>query len=368
MKRPKKTEGQFYSLKNILKTDALYYVIFGGRSNGKTYAVMDYAIRKYWENGEQFAIIRRWSDDFVGKRGQVLFDNQIDTGNIATITEGRWTGVRYYASKWYLTCRNPENDELIVSEDPFAYGFSISAMEHDKSSSYPRVTTILFDEFLTRTTYLDNEFVLFMNVLSTIIRHRTDVKIFMCGNTVNKYCPYFTEMGLTHIKQMKPGQIDVYKYGNKDLTVAVEYTNNTVSRQSEAYFAFDNPKLSMITGNAWEIDIYPHLPRKYRPADVVFTYFINFDGEMLQCEIVSLPDMQFTFVHRKTTPLQNPDRDIVFTPEYDPRPNYARKINRPLNRIQERIARFYKEDKVFYQDNEVGEVMRNYLQFCGKAV
>ena len=33
-------KNNFYSLKNILKEKATYNVIFGGRSNGKTYAVL----------------------------------------------------------------------------------------------------------------------------------------------------------------------------------------------------------------------------------------------------------------------------------------------------------------------------------------
>ena len=64
---------------------------------------------------------------------------------------------------------------------------------------------------------------MFANVLSTIIRHRNDVKIFMLANTVNKYCPYFKEMGLKHITEMKQGSIDIYTYGSSDLRVAVEY-------------------------------------------------------------------------------------------------------------------------------------------------
>lgn len=359
----RKEKEQFYSLKNILRKGALYNVIFGGRSNGKTYAVQDYALRRYWETGEQVAIIRRWTEDFTGKRGSVMWDNQSSTGNISKITGGEWTDVFYRASRWHL-CKYIEG-ERITCEEPFAYGFSISSMEHDKSTSYPKITTILFDEFLTRTVYLDNEFVLFMNVLSTIIRHRSDVKIFMLGNTVSKYCPYFAEMGLSHIKQMKPGQIDVYQYGDSELTVAVEYTTNNVSKESAAYFAFDNPKLAMITGSEWEIDIYPHIPKKYRPQDVFLTYFIDFDGDLLQCEIVYVDGVDFTYIHRKTTPLRSPERDIIYTPEYSPLPNHHRKINRPMSRIEQRIADYYRKDKVFYQDNEVGEIVRNYLQFCG---
>ena len=358
---PKK---DFYSLKNILKTNALYYVIFGGRSNGKTYAVHEYAIKRYIATGEQLAIIRRWSDDFTGKRGRTLFENQVSTRNVEKLTGGLWTDIYYYSSCWYL-CTYDDAGERITDKTPFAYGFSISAMEHDKSSSYPNITTVLFDEFLTRTFYLDDEFVLFMNVLSTIIRHRTNVKIFMCGNTVNKYCPYFAEMGLTHIKEMQPGTIDIYRYGDSRLIVAVEYTDNRVSKESEMYFAFDNPKLSMITGSEWEIDVYPHLPQKYKPADIALTYFIEFNGELLQCEIVRLPNMAFTFIHRKTTPIKHPEKDIVYTTEYNPKSNYRRKINNPLSQTDKIIFYFFQADKVFYSDNEVGEIVRNYLQFCG---
>ena len=362
---------KYYSLKNILAKNAHYNVIFGERSNGKTYAVLKYGIEQYCTNGGQMAIVRRWSDDFVGKRGQTMFDSIVANGEITKLSGGEWTGVYYYGSKWYF-CKYDEDGKRIVSETPFAYGFSISAMEHDKSTAYPRITTIFFDEFLSRTMYINDEFILFMNVISTIVRQRNNVKIFMAGNTINKYCPYFREMGLSHVKDMKPGTIDLYHYGQTKLTVAVEYTlPNKDGKESDLYFAFDNPKLQMITGasgGSWEIDIYPHCPVKYIPAEILFTYFIEFDGELLQCEIVCHDDLYFTFIHRKTTPIQHPESDLVYSPEISPRPNYRRKITKPHSNIERKIADFFLKDKVFYSDNEVGEIVRNYLQFCGKAV
>ena len=358
---------KFYSLKAILSKDAQYNVIFGERSNGKTYAVLKYAIEQYAATGKQLAIVRRWQDDFTGKRGAVMFDALVSNGEIEKATCGQWTGVSYYGSRWFL-CRYV-NGEKIQQETPFAYGFSITSMEHDKSTAYPEITTILFDEFLTRSSYLPDEFVLFMNVVSTIVRHRTDVKIFMLGNTVNRYCPYFKEMGLSHVKDMKPGTIDVYRYGDSELTVAVEYTlPNKEGKESDFYFAFDNPKLSMITGGAWEIDIYPHCPVKFTPSEILFTYFIEFAGDLLQCEIVQHEDLYFTFIHRKTTPLKDPDHDLIFTPDFSPRPNYRRKITRPASDLERRIAEHFAKDKVFYADNEIGEIVRNYLIWCGKEV
>ena len=359
---------KYYSLKNILSKNCIYNMIFGERSNGKTYAALKYGLENFCRDGSQTAIIRRWREDFTGKRGQTMYDALVSNGEIERLTSGEYTSVYYYGSRWFL-CRYDEDGKRIQHDKPFAYGFALSSMEHDKSTSYPDITTIVFDEFLTRTMYIPDEFVLFMNTISTIIRHRTDVKIFMLGNTVNKYCPYFKEMGLSHIKEMQPGDIDIYQYGNSDLTVAVEYTRpNKQGKESDMYFAFDNPKLSMITGGSWEIDIYPHCPVKYKPKDVLFTYFIEFSGDLLQCEIIQHEDLCFTFIHRKTTDLKDPDNDIIYSPEYDPRSNWKRKITKPRTAIETKIAEHYNRDKVFYADNEVGEIVRNYLLWCGKAV
>ena len=175
-------------------------------------------------------------------------------------------------------------------------------------------------------------------------------------------------MGLKHVKDMKPGDIDVYRYGQSDLTVAVEYTaSNKSGKESDLYFAFDNPKLSMITGGTWEIAVYPHCPVKYKPNEILFTYFIQFSGDLLQCEVVQHGDLGFTFIHRKTTELQAPDNDLIYSPEFDPRPNWKRKITKPTTPLENRIAEYFRRDKVFYADNEVGEIVRNYLIFCGKG-
>lgn len=371
-------QNKFYSLEPILAKKAKYNMVIGMRSNGKTYATLKHALKEYWENGSELAYIRRYREDFRGKRGEQLFAALAENGEVSDITKGQWTGIKYYSYRWYLTRRTVNGDE-VRSEKPFAYGFSITEMEHDKSVSYPLIRTIIFDEFITRQYYLNDEFVIFCNCLSTIIRLRTDVTIFMLGNTVNKFCPYFKEMGLKHIEEMEPGTIDTYKTVG-GLRIAVEYcaTNeNTTKRPSDIYFSFDNPKLEMITGGVWELDIYPHLPCRYVPEDVIFSYFIDFDGQLLQCEIVQMQASEiygeetdspvcFTYIHRKSTPIKYPDRDLIFSTRYDPRPNWFRNIKRPVSDIDRRLCHFFHDYKVFYQDNDVGEVVRNYLIYCQK--
>ena len=363
----KKKETKYYSLKKILDTNATYNLIIGERSNGKTYAVLRYGLERFIQQGEQMALVRRWDTDYRGKNGQSMFDGLESTGLISDLTQGEWTSVYYYGGRWYL-CRYLDNGNREKQDIPFCYAFSINTGEHDKSTSYPGITTIFFDEFITRSAYIPNEFILFMNLCSTIIRDRDNVKIFMCANTVNKFCPYFGEMGLTHIQKMKQGDIDLYHYGDSTLTVAVEYCRTSKQgKASDVYFAFDNPKLSMITGGTWEIDIYPHSPYKYAPKDILLTYFIIFDRHKLQCEVILYDDSIYTYIHQKTGDIKHPDTDLIYTPDYNPKPNYRRNILKPTDNIGKRIALLFKNDKIFYQDNETGEIVRNYLIWCGKS-
>lgn len=365
----KNKKPKYYSLDRILKHNAVYNMIIGERSNGKTYSVLKYAINEYFNgNGGELAIVRRWQEDIRGHRARGIFSALIENGEVKKLSKGEYEGIHYYAGKFYF-CNYDEQGKPIynIETDLFAHAFALSATEHNKSISFPRVKTILFDEFLTRGTYLPDEFVLFMNTISTIVRQRSNVKIFMLGNTVNKYCPYFAEMGLTHIQKMKQGTIDLYTYGNSKLTVAVEYCSSlNTSKDSDVYFAFDNPKLKMITEGSWELDIYPHCPVKFTPKDIVFIYFIIFDGQIYQCEIVEKDGEMFTYIHVKTTPLQDEDNDIIYSLEHSHKMNWNRSIFKPTNEIMRKILYFFQVDKVFYQNNEVGDAINNYLNIAKK--
>lgn len=369
IKQMTKKKFHYYSLKNIQRKDATYNVIFGERSNGKTYAVLKQALENYKKDGSQFAYVRRWQDDIKARRASTVFNGLAEDGTIEKLFDGEYTGVTYYSGKFYL-CTFDDNGKAIYSDsDVLGYTFALSETEHGKSNSYPRVTLIMFDEFLTKHLYLPDEFVLFMNTISTIVRLRTNVKIYMLGNTVNKFCPYFQEMGLNHIREMKQGSIDVYSYGDSKLKVAVEYTANTASnKKNNFYFAFNNPKLAMITGGAWELNIYPHLPTKYKPHNVKFIYFIVFNDQTFQCEVVDKKPYYFTYIHLKTTPLKDKDNDLIYTTDYVPKMNYNRNIMKPITELQKNIKWFYVTDRVYYQNNDVGDSINNYLKLCKQGL
>lgn len=359
---------KFYTTEKIDKKNAIYNVIFGERSNGKTYALLKKALKNYAKDGSQFGYVRRWKEDITGRRAQRLFSGINENGEVSKITKGNFSGVHYHAGKFYL-CNYDEKGKVIYGDsDCIGFTFALSDGEHDKSTSFPNITTIIFDEFLTNRLYLNDEFVLFMNTVSTIVRRRENVKIYMLGNTVNKFCPYFQEMGLTHIPKMEQGKIDVYQYGDSGLKVAVEYCTPTEqSKKTSRYFAFNNPKLEMITGGAWELAIYPHLPYKYKPRDVILTYFIIFNDINYQCNIVEVNGVFFTYIHLKTSEIKNPESDLIYSLDFNPSLNYNRNILKPVNKVQERISWFFKTGRVFYQNNEIGDSISNYLKICKRA-
>lgn len=357
--------NNYYSLEKIKKKKAVYNMIIGERSNGKTYALLKEGLEQWQKDKSEMAIIRRWQEDLKGKRASTIFKAINENNEVEKITNGEFQGVTYFSGRFFLCNYNKEGKPIYNENDVLAHAFAISEMEHNKSLAYPNIRLIMFDEFLTKNLYLNDEFVLFMNTVSTIVRKRTDVTIYMLGNTVNKYSPYFREMGLNHVTEMEQGTIDLYTYGNSKLTVAVEYCKSTESsKENNFYFAFNNPKLSMITGGAWEMDIYPHLPYKYKPKNILFTYFIEFNDNLYQCEIVQIDDVTFTYIHEKTTDIKYPESDLIYTLDYVPELNYNRSIFKPINKLQERVLWYFKVDRVFYQDNSVGDGINNYLKVC----
>lgn len=361
-KKEKIEKPKYYDIKPILGKNADYNVIFGERSNGKTYAALKYGIENYVRTGKQMAYVRRWREDLRGKRAETLFSNHVANGFIDSVTNGEYNEVFYLGGKWFLSRMNEETGKRQPDSTPFCYGFCLSEQEHEKSSSYPNVTTVVFDEFLTRRYYLPDEFMLFMNLLSTIIRQRNDVKVFMLGNTVNKFCPYFTEMGLKQVPVMEQGTIDIYRFGEHGATVAVEYCSSTVSKKaSNKYFCFDNQNLQMITGGKWELAVYPHLPCKYKPKDVLFVYYIKFSDTILQGNIIQVGNECFTYIHAKTTPIKDEENSLIYSLEMNGKPNYKRKLLSTASYMEAQVARFFAIDKVFYQNNEIGEIVRNYL-------
>lgn len=365
---------KYYSLNNILTYGASYNLIVGKRSNGKSYACLYRGLERYFKEGKQIAYIRRWKDDITGRNGGTLFDMFIHNGKgenvIKKMSGGLWDGVYYYSGRYYLTKTDKEG-KMSKADDPFCYAFSVNSSEHYKSNSYPFIGTIVFDEFIPlKGVGLPDEFSLFMNLLSTIIRDpsRTDIELFMIANTVNWDSPYFAEFGINNVRSMKQGTIDYYVYGESKCSLAIEYCEDNRDKESKVndrYFAFDSPTLKMITDGTWDMSIYPHCPCYYGNKNVIFNYFIQYNDDLIQADVVLIDDLYFTYFHMKTGDIKNPDKDLLFTnKEISPRWNIRSNLFKPIDDTGRNLLKFFTDNKVFYQDNVVGQIIANYKEWC----
>ena len=76
-----------------------------------------------------------------------MFDSLIANDEIRKSTEGKWDTVYFYSDRWYFAKTDENDGRIIKDSQPFCFAFSLAQMEHDKSTSYPMITTIVFDEF-----------------------------------------------------------------------------------------------------------------------------------------------------------------------------------------------------------------------------
>lgn len=190
-------------------------IIFGQRANGKTYQVLK-KILDNSKNGECGLYVRRWSDD-------------LKISNIANMFSKHDNTIKYFQHAFY-------RDKNVV-----CYTAALTQSEHFKGTTLPEtLTTILLDEFLPEKRELPNEFAHWQSVISTAVRDRTNVNIYLCGNTVRRVSTYFTHYGID-ISKLKKGAISLIKVKQKDgsiIKIAVEWCdkNCEVTRNKNLYF------------------------------------------------------------------------------------------------------------------------------------
>lgn len=361
-------ENSFYDISGIDAQDAVYNLIYGKRSNGKTFAVCRKIIDAYLDEGKPSAYIRRLDEMIKPKNIERLFNPHLEY--IKEKTEGKYNSIFYRSNSFYLCCYE---DDLKIAQDkePFCRTYAINTAETTKGQDAGEVKYVFFDEFITRQFYISNEFVLYQNLLSSIIRQR-NAKIYMVANTVSKYCPYFREMGLSRIKDQKIGTIDVYTMGAAGTRIAVEYADAPGGGENVSkYFCFDNPELDMITSGAWEIALYRHIPKGVGSLTPEVRFYISFDGRLLQGGLYILNDAPLLAISRRNKEIKEPENNIIYSDNLDdpPDPNPLHQTNLAITptRAHETILSLIKQHKTYFADNEDGETFANYLKWATKG-
>jgi hypothetical protein len=201
--------SKFYSLDEMDKIkDVQYHMIFGERSNGKSYAVDKRCIDNFFERGEEFVICKRYDEDMKTKVCSTMLSPLYDY-----VMEEYEHKIKFYQGVWWAY--HKDSDGRMADCKPMGYALSISTSDRIKGSQYPKVTTIIFEEFMSQNAlYLPDEVNLFINVVSTIVRNRTNVKIYLLGNAICKHSPYSDALKI-RLHRMGKGEIVVKEYQDK---------------------------------------------------------------------------------------------------------------------------------------------------------
>lgn len=363
---------KYWSPKRIKATKAKIKIVFGMRSNGKTTGCLLEGLEKTVKTldgrHEQTVYLRRWEDEVKPKNDIAsLYNGILQFWNVEKKTKGKYNTILYKARKFYFA-KVEEGKTIDIDSIPICYCLAVSQNEHYKSLSYPDVTTIVFDEFLSENhQYLPNEFKRFTSILSTVIRSRTDVDIYMCGNTVDLNSIYWQEFRIVELfKKMKEGDIVHYKPKNRQTDIALEWAAavDVEGRVLNVYTDFDTANSAMINKGEWDTDNYPHLPYSYERSDIVFTFFIQYNFETYQAEVIRKNRVEFIYIHRKTTPIHDEDKDLIYSTDFTPARNRYVNLFKPELYVQQKIVQLFNTNKVFYQDNIVGDAIDSYLKWC----
>lgn len=161
----------FWNINRVLSYNALLNFITGPRGAGKTYGAASYVVKHFKKTKKQFIYVRRYKSEFDD--AAKFFD--------AIAPDFPDDELTVKGKKFYI------NGELA------GQGIVLSTSRMKKSTAYPEVDTIIFDEFIIDKGvihYLKNETEVFLDLYETIARHR-DVKCFFLSNAITVANPYF---------------------------------------------------------------------------------------------------------------------------------------------------------------------------------
>lgn len=244
----------YYTFDKINQYQSDFKIVFGSRGCGKSYSAKKMIIDNFFKSDgkEEFVIVRRYAEDTKTKVMQTYFNDMADY-----LADNYHAKVKFYQGQFYV--KDLEDDDSgIKGAKVMGYVMAVALSERYKSTSYPNVTTIVFEEFMSlNNKYIDGEIGLFNNLCSTIIRKRTNVNVYLLGNAISTFSPYTDELHLDiaslPIDSITP--IDKYEGLNRYRYI-VERTKNVKVDVNQDYFyqyADSSKSTNMITEGQFEL-------------------------------------------------------------------------------------------------------------------
>lgn len=362
-----------YNLDNIDKENALINLIWGERSNGKSYQVKHKkAIIPFLEsmvkdgmNRDRFILIRRLREEITTEKIERYFADVDVTG----LTNNEYNIITYYRKEVYLGRYNIETGKVIRGEK-IGYVVALSTEQHYAGASYLDVKNIIFEEFMSRSVYLANEPDKLMNFWNTVDRKRGIVRMWLVGNTISRVCPYLTDWGLQNIvSKQQQGTIITKMLDTGTFTddgepikikLAIEYCKSS----GKSSFAIGKHK-DMLNKGSWQTEPQPHLPKSLKEYKLLFRIGFQYKEFRFLADFIkdieSRECVWFIYPHEKDFK----DNLLIFSDVVKLNKRYQRNIYDITlkNDKLQKVLDTFREGNIFYSTDLCGTDFKQAIDF-----
>lgn len=350
-----------YNMDDLIAVGADFNILFGERSNGKSYQLKHKrAIINYLETGNRFILLRRFREEITTEKVEKYFDDV----DVEKLTNGKYNCISVYRKQIFLAKFDVETFKTTRGEK-IGYAIALSTEQNYAGGSFLDVSDIIFEEFMTRSRYLgESEPTKLMNLYATVDRKRGTTKLWLVGNSISRVCPYIYEWGLHEIiSKQKKGTIVTKEIESSDddkVLLAIEYCKSTGVSSHTIGFNKD-----MMNDGSWQSSPQPHLPKSKKEYNICyrigFMYqSFKFIAEFLQ-DKVNKDICWFIYPYDGDF-----DKDLViFTDVINPSIYYQRNIYDITikNDNLQNLLNTFREDKIFFATDLVGTDFKQVIDF-----
>lgn len=351
-----------YSIDKIDSLNADFNIIFGERSNGKSYACKhEKGVIKYLKTGKRFILMRRWKEEISTEKIEQYF-NDVD---VVKLTDGKYNCIVMYKKQLFLANYDIDSGKTTKGEK-IGYVVALSTEQNYAGASYLDVEDIIFEEFMVRDRpYLHDEPSKLMNFYCTVDRKRCTTRLWLVGNSISKVCPYFEEWGLKYIfRSMKQGDIKVIEEKSSDddsVKIAIEFcestgaSSHTIGKHSK-----------MLNDGSWQTDPQPHLPKSYNDYKVKYRLGFSFKGFKFIGEYLSDEESTVWFIYPYEKDFK--PKTLIITDEIRPDKYYQRDLYNVTikNPVLHMILDTFRETNIFYSTDSCGTDFKQCVDFSIK--
>lgn len=261
----------YYRLTRILPQKAQFNILLGQRSNGKSFSVKEECVKEAFLGMGKLIYLRRW--DLELKQDDIQ-DYFLDTP-VKDFTDGQYNFIEVFRKRIYLA--NVDDEGKVERGPCIGRAASLSSSEHLKSViQRGEYKNIIYEEFCTNSGYLRNEPNVLMQFVATCFGTQNVGRVWLIGNTVSRYNPYFYTWQLRNIQKMQPGDLDLYEYTTEDgnkIRLAVEFCS-TMQMSNKMYFG---DSAAQITTGVWETESQQTVPEEFGKFSVEYNVFMQME-------------------------------------------------------------------------------------------